>query len=70
VGEQIVHAAGDFEKLAPPALPVSPDWSPVKEYGGYHFASAAAQRSSSLSRCAEGLPYSPLRLLACDCFGV
>jgi len=25
----------NVSKLAPPALPVSPSWSPIKEYGGY-----------------------------------
>ena len=25
----------EFSKLAPPALPVSPDWSPINGYGGY-----------------------------------
>jgi hypothetical protein len=32
VGGRIVHADGDFSALAPPALPVSPDWSPNKSY--------------------------------------
>ena len=35
VGGRIVFAAGEFEPLGPPPLPVSPDWSPVKTYGGY-----------------------------------
>jgi hypothetical protein len=35
VGGKIVYANDEFSKLAPPPLPVSPDWSPVKEYGGY-----------------------------------
>ncbi len=35
VGGKVVYAAGEFSSLAPPELPVSPDWSPVKEYGGY-----------------------------------
>jgi predicted amidohydrolase YtcJ len=35
VGGQVVYAAGEFSALAPPPLPVSPDWSPVKTYGGY-----------------------------------
>ncbi len=35
VGGKAVYAAGEFSKLAPPALPVSPDWSPVKTYDGY-----------------------------------
>ena len=28
--------ADDFAKVSPPPLPVLPDWSPVKEYGGYY----------------------------------
>jgi imidazolonepropionase-like amidohydrolase len=32
VGGRIVHASGDFHSLAPPRLPVSPDWSPNKAY--------------------------------------
>ena len=35
VGGKVVYATAEFSKLAPPSLPVSPDWSPVKEYGGY-----------------------------------
>src|SRR5216117_1793655 len=38
VGGKVVYGAGDFERLAPPPLPVTPDWSPVKAYGGYHQA--------------------------------
>src|ERR1700681_2295367 len=35
VGGKVMYAAGEFSQLARPALPVSPDWSPIKEYGGY-----------------------------------
>jgi len=35
VGGVPVYAAEEFENLAPPALPVLPDWSPVAAYGGY-----------------------------------
>src|SRR4051794_2907916 len=35
VGGKVVHAADEFTSLAPPPLPVLPDWSPVKAYGGY-----------------------------------
>jgi hypothetical protein len=35
LGGQVVYAADAFTSLAPPMLPVSPDWSPVKHYGGY-----------------------------------
>jgi predicted amidohydrolase YtcJ len=35
VGGKIVYAADSFKPFDPPPLPVSPDWSPVKYYGGY-----------------------------------
>ena len=35
VGGRIVHAEDDFAALAPAAVPVSPDWSPVRRFGGY-----------------------------------
>ena len=35
VGGQIVYGAQEFTHLAPPPLPVLPEWSPVKAYGGY-----------------------------------
>ncbi len=36
VGGKVVYGSGEFAHLAPPPLPVSPGWSPVKAYGGYH----------------------------------
>ena len=36
VGGKVVYGAGEFERLAPLPLPVSPGWSPVGVYGGYH----------------------------------
>lgn len=41
VGGKVVYATGEFAPLAPPSLPVSPDWSPVKHYGGYASAKTA-----------------------------
>jgi predicted amidohydrolase YtcJ len=35
VGGKVVHATAEFSRLAPPELSVSPDWSPVKKFGGY-----------------------------------
>jgi len=35
VGGKVVYGTGEFERLAPPSLPVSPPWSPVAVYGGY-----------------------------------
>jgi hypothetical protein len=35
VGGRIVHATEEFASYAPPAIPVLPEWSPVKAFGGY-----------------------------------
>jgi Amidohydrolase family len=35
VGGKIVHATEEFSSHAPPPLPVLPEWSPVKVFGGY-----------------------------------
>jgi predicted amidohydrolase YtcJ len=52
VGGKVVYASKEFSKLAPPPLPVSPDWSPVKVYGGYAGSSARSlaspQKSASM----------------------
>jgi predicted amidohydrolase YtcJ len=41
VGGNVVYGAEEFHRLAPPPLPVSPGWSPVGVYGGYHQAQPA-----------------------------
>jgi predicted amidohydrolase YtcJ len=41
VGGKIVYAKDDYKEFAPPALPISPSWSPVKNFGGYHNPVAA-----------------------------
>ena len=35
VGGKPVYAAAEFAALAPPPLPVAPEWSPVAKFGGY-----------------------------------
>ncbi len=35
VGGKTVYATAEFKDLSPPPLPVSPEWSPVANYGGY-----------------------------------
>jgi hypothetical protein len=35
VGGNIVHATEEFRSWAPPSLPVLPEWSPTKVFGGY-----------------------------------
>jgi predicted amidohydrolase YtcJ len=47
VGGKIVYAAGEFKEFAPPALPVSPDWSPVKIFGGYQNSNSKAAAADS-----------------------
>jgi predicted amidohydrolase YtcJ len=84
VGGKIVYAAEEFSKLAPPALPVSPSWSPVKEYGGYvnvkpetvgasHSASCSHIESSTARPAKSHLQvFGDLGLwgLSCDCFAL
>jgi hypothetical protein len=42
VGGKVVYAAEEFRDLAPPLLPVLPEWSPVARFGGYHSTPATA----------------------------
>ena len=35
VGGKIVHATKEFTPHAPPSIPVLPEWSPAKYFGGY-----------------------------------
>ncbi len=52
VDGKVVYAAGSFSPLAPPAIPVLPDWSPVAQVPG-HYRSAppsAAARVGVLSQ--------------------
>jgi predicted amidohydrolase YtcJ len=47
VGGKVVYAAREFSKIAPPPLPVSPDWTPVKHYDGYNRLVAAQARNAN-----------------------
>jgi hypothetical protein len=82
VGGKVVYATEEFSKLAPPALPVSPSWSPVKEYGGYakgKHEAVGASHSASCSHIENSAPSGAkphlqvlgelgLWGLGCDCF--
>ena len=78
VGGRVVFAAAEFERLGPPPLPVSPDWSPVKAYGGYapadhHQMHARPQLCDLLHTLGEKAHtwvrgQSGLWSLGCDCF--
>jgi predicted amidohydrolase YtcJ len=77
VGGNIVYAVADYSHLAPPPLPVSPDWSPIKEYGGYARPSAeTVAMSRAQARSITGEKHRHVSVLgdlglwqlSCDCF--
>ncbi|HYT88120.1 MAG TPA: amidohydrolase [Gemmataceae bacterium] len=82
VGGKVVYGAGEFAGLAPPPLPVVPEWSPVKVYGGYHQLRPDATEPIHPCTCADwlhGLLHrlvggsrrssdEPLWGLGCECF--
>jgi hypothetical protein len=83
VDGKVVHGAAEFLPLAPPALPVLPEWSPVKAYGGYYRTpqdQSAAHLTATVGQlCYGGLLHSllhpqnfasprPFWGIGCDCF--
>jgi predicted amidohydrolase YtcJ len=80
VGGKVVYGASDFVSLNPPPIPVMPDWSPVKVYGGYAQAGHQAAGSSQAHACTQhGLFHKllgstqqgeaePFWGLGCECF--
>ena len=53
VGGKVVHGADTFRDLAPPLPPVSPDWAPVRQYGGYQHAAVHAPTQAARA-CHDG----------------
>jgi predicted amidohydrolase YtcJ len=51
VDGKVVYGADEFASLAPPPLPVLPEWSPVASYGGYFTPKAGGIGSPT---CAHG----------------
>jgi predicted amidohydrolase YtcJ len=75
VGGRIVYADGPFVNLAPSPQPVSPDWSPVKSYGGYFRmpidrGGGSASREMTLHAPPHRHAWQPRRWwsFGCDCF--
>jgi predicted amidohydrolase YtcJ len=73
VNGKIVYSNDPFARLAPPPLPVSPDWSPVKKYGGYFQSSSVRVRephSMKLAAVPHWKLWHPRHLwnFGCDCF--
>ena len=55
VNGKLVYGADNFEQYAPPPLPVLPEWSPVKEYGGYYRPSQGAVGATRTPACNNSL---------------
>lgn len=58
LGGRVVHGSGGFSSLAPPLPPAMPDWSPIRDVGGYQSrfrhgqrADAGAQRAMASCGC-------------------
>jgi hypothetical protein len=51
VGGDVVHGSGGFRNLAPPLPPASPDWSPVRTYGGHHHAHSGSGLAAMSAHC-------------------
>lgn len=76
LGGEPVWASGEFADLGPAPLPVSPDWSPVAQYGGYgapgyyarHAAAAPLARHAHSPACARAHGLSELWGSGCSCF--
>jgi predicted amidohydrolase YtcJ len=73
VGGKVVYGAQEFGPLAPSPLPVSPDWSPVGAYGGYHRSTAAPAALHKGCAChTHRQVWSPKESrfwgIGCDCF--
>jgi predicted amidohydrolase YtcJ len=83
VGGKVVYGAAEFSSMAPPELPVSPDWSPVNNYAGYAQSEEplTVGTTSSYARASHGskpssthkahqwiLGKEGLWSLGCDCF--
>jgi predicted amidohydrolase YtcJ len=52
VGGELVHGSGGFSDLAPPLPPASPDWSPVRTYGGHHAPAGLAHAAVPVASAA------------------
>jgi predicted amidohydrolase YtcJ len=54
VDGKVVYGDGAFSKLAPPLPPASPDWSPVKTFGGYYKSGQKGRDDKKVAAAAAG----------------
>ncbi len=74
LGGNVVHGSGPFAPLAPPALPVLPEWSPAAKFGGYG-APLLARSAPVRHQHVAGSTCNPFTMTpgglwgsGCDCF--
>ncbi|WP_313531937.1 amidohydrolase [Sphingobacterium multivorum] len=67
VAGKIVYAEGDFSPFSPPPIPILPDWSPTKSYGGYYSVSKTAQKNSSTTSTAQSSIVNSIHLCSGSC---
>jgi predicted amidohydrolase YtcJ len=53
VDGKVVFAGDGFEQQGPPPLPITPDWSPIGFYGGYHRPGKSVESARVLA-CGHG----------------
>jgi predicted amidohydrolase YtcJ len=81
VGGKIVYADQQFSNLAPPPLPVSPDWSPVRQFGGHFVTDNTASRNNHAHQTTNSLTASDRDIaqscnsifwgpVGCGCFAI
>jgi hypothetical protein len=77
VGGEVVYAAEDFSRLAPPPLPAALDWAPTAHYGGYYNPAGSVEAVLHRGCAGHHAPAAPressrlgesLWNLGCDCF--
>lgn len=51
LGGEVVYGADEFSPLAPPPVPVLPDWSPVATFGGYQKRSGTRVERAAAASC-------------------
>jgi hypothetical protein len=67
VAGKIVYAEGDFSSFSPPPIPILPDWSPTKSYGGYYSVSKTAQKSITTASTAQSSIVNSIHLCSGSC---
>jgi predicted amidohydrolase YtcJ len=68
VGGKIVYGKNDFSSFGPAPVPVLPEWSPVKAYGGYYDPSKQTGMANSYARKTVANPVvSAVHLCAGSC---